>query len=110
VREGSLALRTQRDDAPGYAHSRRRRGQLVGRAAAELLGDEPGGVRGIELVRVGRVAQRLNFTQLLAALLELVERLKFQRDDPFKGEALQEIPRKYITGPNRKPFPRKPVV
>jgi hypothetical protein len=32
------------------------------------------------------MAQRLNFTQLFAALQELIERFKFQRDDPFNSE------------------------
>jgi hypothetical protein len=60
-------------------------------------------------VRVGRMAQGLNFAQLFSALQELIERFKFQRDDPFKREASAKNRRKYITGNARKPLPRKPM-
>ena len=51
---------------------------------AELLGDLLRRVRVIEPVGIRRVAQGLDFAQLFAALLVLVERLKFQRNVPFK--------------------------
>ena len=52
-------------------------------------------MRPVELVWIGRISQRLDFVQLFAALQVLVERFKFQRDNPFKWRSFGD-PRQYI--------------
>ena len=79
VTESSLPVRPERDDAPRHSHVHMLRSQLLGSSLAEFLGHLPGRVCPFELVRIRRVSQRLNFGQFFAALLKLVERLKFQR-------------------------------
>jgi hypothetical protein len=41
-------------------------------------------------VRVCRIPEGLDFTQLLAALQVLVKRFEFQRNDPFRSVATRE--------------------
>jgi len=79
VPESSLPMRPERDNASRHAHVHMLRSELFGCSLAEFLGHLPGRVCPIKLVWIRRVPERLNFGQFFAALLKLVERLKFQR-------------------------------
>ena len=77
-------LRPESDNPSRYAYGRRRGREFFRRPGAELFGNLPWRMRIAELVGIGRVTQSFDFGQFFATLLELVKRLKIQRDDPFK--------------------------
>ena len=86
MRKRRLPVRPERHDAPCQAHAGMLGRKLLRRSVGELFGDLLRRVRVIESMRIRRVTQGLNFAQLFAALLKLIERFKFQRDNPFKRE------------------------
>jgi hypothetical protein len=69
---------TQRYNPPGDANFYGLRIQLFQRAPAKLLAHFLGGVRPGKLPGIGRMAEPFYFTQLLEALLKLIQRFKFQ--------------------------------
>src|SRR5271170_6032942 len=81
----SLAVRPQCDDASRHAHFHAFGGKLHRRPLRELFLNSSRRVRPVKFVRIRSVAQGLYVAQLLAALMELVEGFKFQRENPFRG-------------------------
>ena len=73
-----LAHKPERDDAPRHAHFPLVGLQLGGGSRTELLHQGRGRIRPAELPRIRIMPQRLDLLELLAALLKLVARLKFQ--------------------------------
>ena len=83
VRESGFAMRAQCDDAASHAHFHAPGAELLGCPLAKLRGNLSCRMRPGKLVRVGRIPKGFDFSQLFAALKKLVERFKFQRDNPF---------------------------
>src|ERR1700733_13498027 len=103
MRKRRLTLRSQRHDPSRHAHARRFGDQFFGLAMGGLFSHLPRRVREVEPVRVGRVAQSLDFAQFLAALLILVQRFKFQRNGPFARGTAAESAKVYTRTPPKIP-------
>ena len=85
MRERGFSMRPKSDDASRRSHVNVLSGKLLGGLISELPGNLLGRVRPGELVRIGRVAQSLDFPQFLAALKQLVGGFKFQQDQSSQG-------------------------
>ena len=95
--EAGLALGANGHDAPGDGYRHAIGFQILGRRFAPLgahLGD---GVRGRELVGIGRLAQLLDFFQLfLAQIEEVVLKFRIEHDDSFMCELRTQLQSQYI--------------